>query len=227
MPARNDREMQLPLAVNSGALVTLYGDDGFDSEQVVGFETGYRIQPQDGLAFDVAAFYNLYEDLRGATQGAAFLDGDHWVLPFTYGNHFRGQSYGAELMARWEPQRHCRLEATYAWCRTLLQSKTPGATSYSSEGDSPWHQVGLRLTVDLPGRCELGGGVRWVDALKAQSVPSYWAGDVRLAWRPNAQWELAVVGQQLAGNHREIGPCFVTRPEAVPASVYAQFTWRY
>jgi outer membrane receptor for ferrienterochelin and colicin len=51
--------------------------------------------------------------------------------------------------------------------------------------------------------------------------------NVRVAWRPNAQWEVAVVGQHLGRTHAELGRSFVTGAERVPASVYGQVTWRY
>jgi iron complex outermembrane receptor protein len=108
-----------------------------------------------------------------------------------------------------------------------LRRDAPDVVSYTGAGDSPRHQLGLRATLDLPGRVELDAGLRWVDELPAQSVSSYLAGNVRVAWRPNAQWEVAVVGQHLGRTHAELGRSFVTGAERVPASVYGQVTWRY
>jgi iron complex outermembrane receptor protein len=228
MPARNDRDMRIGLgALDATTLINLYGSPATESEKVVGLELGYRVQPAATVLFDVAAFYNFYTDLRAARPGTPFPADTYVVVPYYYGAFQNGETYGAELLAEWRPASWCRLQATYAWLEMRLRRDAPDVVSYTGAGDSPRHQVGLRATLDLPGRVELDAGLRWVDELPAQSVSSYLAGNVRVAWRPNAQWEVAVVGQHLGRTHAELGRSFVIGAERVPASVYGQVTWRY
>jgi hypothetical protein len=57
----------------------------------------------------------------------------------------------------------------------------------------------------------------------ATSIPEA----LRLAWRPNQNWEFAIVGQHLGPTHSEQGLSFTVGAERVPASVYGQITGRY
>ena len=228
LPARNDRDMRIGLtALDATTLVNLYGSSAMDSEKVIGLELGYRAQPRDGWLLDVAAFYNCYSDLRGVRAGAPFAEDGHTVAPYYYGSFQSGDAYGAEALVEWRPARWCRWQATYSWLQMLLRPDEPGIGSYTSAGDSPQHQVGLRVALDLPGRVEVDAGLRWVDALPAQAVGRYLTGNVRVAWRPSDHWELAVVGQNLGQTHQELGSSFVVGAERVPASVSGQVTWRY
>ena len=68
--------------------------------------------------------------------------------------------------------------------------------------------------------------MRYVDSLASQNVPSYVTADVRLAWQPTKQLELAVVGQNLLDSrHPEFGTGR-TRHE-IQHGVYGKVTYRF
>ena len=48
-------------------ILALAGNRGFDSEELIAFELGYRGEPTDHTGLDIAVFYNLYDDLRTFT----------------------------------------------------------------------------------------------------------------------------------------------------------------
>ena len=45
------------------------GTIGFESETLMAYEIGYRVQPFEKLSFDLAAYYNDYDDLRSIRGG--------------------------------------------------------------------------------------------------------------------------------------------------------------
>jgi iron complex outermembrane recepter protein len=101
--------------------------------------------------------------------------------------------------------------------------------------------VSFRASVDITKDIDLDGWLRFasevqgsgavIPALPSPSttVPSYVTLDLRLAWRPIKDLELAVVGQNLVGSpHREFNPTFVsTQYTEVGRSVYGKITWRF
>ncbi len=53
--------------------IVFTGKPDIVAEDLLSFELGYRAQPIDGLSFDIAGFYNIYDDLRTVGEGAPFL----------------------------------------------------------------------------------------------------------------------------------------------------------
>jgi iron complex outermembrane receptor protein len=80
--------------------------------------------------------------------------------------------------------------------------------------------------MDLPHHLDLDCTLRYVSELASQNVPAYTAFDVRLAWRPTQQFELAIVGQNLFDNqHLEFGAS-ANRHE-IERGVFATLTFRW
>jgi iron complex outermembrane receptor protein len=103
----------------------------------------------------------------------------------------------------------------------------PGV-SVATEGNSPRHQLGLGSTHDLHWNLRLNFDVRYVGKLTSLPVDGYLTADARVAWRPHADVEFAVVGRNLVGErHQEFTADFsggrsLTKVER---SVYGVLTW--
>jgi hypothetical protein len=86
--------------------VSLFGDENFNSEELLAFELGYRIQPMDRLFVDIAAFYNLYDRLRTIEPQRPLQEisplPSRLVRPFVAGNKMAGETYGVEWYYRLE-----------------------------------------------------------------------------------------------------------------------------
>jgi iron complex outermembrane receptor protein len=99
-------------------------------------------------------------------------------------------------------------------------------TGQGQEGDSPHHQILIRSSLDLNARVQWDTTVRYVDELPHQFVPAYWAVDLRLAYTPCKNLELAVVGQNLMDNrHPEFGVPPARRE--IQRGIYGKATWRF
>jgi iron complex outermembrane receptor protein len=206
--------------------VTLFGNRGLDSETLIAYEAGYRVQPQPRLSFDSALFFNDYDDLRTlefVPPPAGF------VAAQTAANRMYGETYGVELAANWQPTDWWHFRASYTFLEIDLhrRASSNNPLNESIEGQSPQHQFAIHSGLDLPHHVEFDLGLRYVDALPALSVPSYFSLDARLAWSPFKNFEAAIVGQNLLDNHHpEFKPTTIsTLPTEVERSVYGKLTW--
>ena len=197
---------------------------GFESEELIAYEIGYREQPVQWFSWDLALFYNQYENLESFRSTPVFM------FPITNANDLRGEGYGGELSAQAELMSWWKLSGWYSFLQLQLH---PGATRPARgadiEGSSPHNQVFLMSTMDVTCTVQFDLLGRYVDNLPYQQVPHYISLDVRLAWRPNCEWELAVVGQNLLDSHHpEFGGSPTARPNSeIERGVYGMVTRRW
>jgi iron complex outermembrane receptor protein len=229
-PAQSDRDMRFNVDTDklAGLPLSFFGNEEFDSEEVLVYELGYRIQPVDRLTMDVAVFYNVYDDLRSLENKGVAIDPLPPYIRVEVDNLFEARTYGVECAGTWQAMSWWRLQLAYTYIRLDIDPDPTSTDTEREEGDVPRHQVGLRSTMDLPGHFEFDTGLRYVDALSSQDVPSYLVLDVRLGWRPNPRWELSVVGQNLLDSqHPEFSSLFTVQRTEVEHSVYGKVTMRF
>jgi iron complex outermembrane receptor protein len=194
IPARLNADLRLtvPVAI-PGVPLPLYvmvnGNDDFDSEDLSAYEAGYRMQIRSHLSLDVAVFDNRYDNLQTQEAQAPFVvpgPPTYLVLAASLDNLMEGESYGGTIVVNWEPIASWRLQFQYAHTELDLTSK-PGsndAGALTVAGNSPGNQVSVLSFLELPHDLSLFTGIRYVEELPSQSVPSYTAIDWSLAWRP-------------------------------------------
>jgi iron complex outermembrane receptor protein len=224
----------LPLFPGYG-VVSLFGDGDYESEELLAYELGYRVQPTDQFSVDIATFFNDYSNLRTLEPANPFLEVSpspaHLVFPFTADNKMDGEAYGVEVAADWRASDWWRIQASYTYLQIQLElDRDSGDTlSESAEGESPHHQVSLRSSMDIVSDVALDLWVRYVDDLPSQDVDSYFTLAVRLGWKLDRNVELSVVGQNLLDNqHPEYKPEFIdTIPTEVERGVYGKVTWQF
>ena len=229
-PSRAESDVRInpapPVPLPPGT-ITIFGNPEMSSEEVLAYEIGYRVQPIERLTFDLTAFYNDYDQLRTLerTQPGP-------VSPSIAANNLTGETYGVELSASAQPFERWRLQGSYSFLEIQLHRK-PGSSDISSErageGSSPNHQVVLRSLLDLGWNIQFDSTFRYVDALPAPGIPSYVAVDLRLAWSPRRNLEVALVGRNLLDDrHPEFAPTFIgTERTEVERSVLATFKWLF
>ena len=239
-PGLVDSDFRINVAVMPGApdpLVVAAGRFGAErrSEGLIAYELGYRVQPTDRCSLDVAAFYNVYDHLVSLEPGAPFAEAlpapAHVVLPLVMEHRLAATAYGVELAGAWAVTDHWRLRAAYSFLELNVDASGSAdpISPAALEGRSPRHQWSVQSAWDIGRHWELDGTLRYVDRLPDLAVPAYLALDVRLAWKPNARWEAALVGQNLLHDqHVEMRPSFLPiQQTAVQWGVYGKVTWRY
>ncbi|MBN1910000.1 MAG: TonB-dependent receptor [Pirellulales bacterium] len=238
-PSRTDQDIRVlgpPVAMSfvppGATFMRFEGSRDVGSEALLAYEIGMRAQPSDRFWWDLAVFFNKYDQLVASipltpAPPAPTLPPSFWQM--ISANAMRGETYGFELASTYQMSPNWRLQAGYSYLRMCLQAR-PDAVANSAEdieGASPQNQVYLQSGWDLGGNVKLDVMGRYVDSLPAWHVPSYVVMDVRLAWTPRRNLEIAVVGRNLLDSAH---PEFVDRsitPSDVQSEVYGMATWRY
>jgi iron complex outermembrane receptor protein len=223
-----------PIPPSPAAVTSISGDRGFESETLIAYEAGYRVQLHERLSVDLAAFYNDYDELRSLEPGdppVDFFSSPPSVRAFA-ANKLAGQTYGGEISLNYQPATWWRLRAGYSLLFMNLHRVEGGRDSASErliEGTSPRNQFLLRSSMDLPRDFEFDATLRYVDSLPSLNVDSYLALDLRLGWHPTENVELSIVAQNLFDHqHREFGPTTVaTGSTEVESSIYGKVTIRF
>ncbi len=216
--------------------VTVYlrGNNHFGSEILWAYEAGYRASPSGICSLDVTIYMNRYRKLLmimpDSRQPGLLLAYPEFYI--TVQNGMRGETYGAELAARFNPSRWWHLQVAYTYERLFLHREQDITTGYSDEeqeGKSPRNQFSLRSSMGLPGNLSFDAWLRYVDNLSDSHIPAYLTMDLRLAWKPREGLELALVGRNLLDNsHPEFVPEYLlTERSEVVRSLYGQITWNF
>ena len=222
------------------AVIAVFGshrfNSQFNSEDLLAYELGYRVQATSSLSLDIATFYNNYSNLRTAEPGAPFVEGSpaptDIVIPFVAGNKMSGGTYGVELFADWKVVPKWRLAGSYSYLQMDIHKNANSLDPIPSDnpnGSSPRHQWYLRSSIDLPKHFDQDTTLRFVDHLPGLNVPSYYSLDAHLGWRPVTRLELSIGGQNLLNNwHFEFMPDFVnTSPTVVKRSIFGSITVKF
>ena len=206
----------------------------FRSEQMNGYEFGYRHLLGQRLYLSFSTFYNHYSSLFSEDiTGSPFIETNpaptHLLLPAEFGNGLLGTTSGGEIAPEWQVTSFWRLRGSYSFLEMHIK-KAPNSLDIGSgpgiEGSSPRHQVLMQSGFDLAKGFTVDLLYRYVSALPGQSVRAYSGGDVALAWNMTPHFRMSVVGQNLLQpHHAEFG----TDPGAlvqIKRSAYAQISWQ-
>jgi iron complex outermembrane recepter protein len=223
-PTRIDEDV---IAFGPNGIHLVEGSRDFESEELLAYELGYRIQPNPELLVDLAAFYNVYDQLRSQEPPPAA------PFPIVLRNKLDAETWGVELRVNAQPRQGFRLQAAYARLEKRF-SLDPGSRDPLGglgEGNDPENRFALRSSLDLPSNLEVDAALRYVSSLPQPRVDDYTELDLRLGWHPgwinSEALELSLVGRNLLhSSHEEFGPANPFR-EAVERSVYGKMTWRF
>ncbi len=245
-PSRSDEgavAQSLALPPNSGlnpapfpVFVEFRGSNDFESETLIAYEAGYRVQPGNGLSVDLAVFYNKYDKLRTTDNPVASVrlspPPPRVNVSVTADNKAKGETYGAEFAVDWQVFPWWRLKASYTYLQMQIHriegSSDVGAEA--AEGDDPHNQFSLRSLMDLGRNVEFDAWFRYVDNLPSLGIRSYVTCDARIAWRSLKNVEIALVGQNLLDNHHPeqgLDTLLSNQSTEVPRGVYGKITWKF
>jgi iron complex outermembrane receptor protein len=204
----------------------------FDSEKLVAYEAGYRIQPNARTYVTASAFYNVLNDVLSTEPATPVVQTTppppRAILPVFFANGLHGSSAGVEATADVRPATWWRVTANYSYLRIEL-ARNPGSADLTqertNEGRSPRHQWQAMSSMDLPGEWSFDASMRYISELPIVTVPAYASSTLRLAWKPSPRAEVAVVGADLnAPRHLEWLDGVTSRNE-IRRSVYASVTF--
>lgn len=211
----------------------VFGSQQFQSEDLIAYEIGYRVQASNSFSVDIATFYNSYSNLRTAEPGAPFVEvaptPTDVVVPFAALNKMSGGTYGVEPFFDWKVLPRWKLFGSYSFLKMNIHknSNSLDPTADLPNGENPEHQFYFRSSLELPKHIEQNLVVRHVTQLPGLNVPGYSSLDGGVRWTPVPGWEFSFNGENwLNDRHTEFAPDFVnTLPTIVGRSFNVAITW--
>jgi iron complex outermembrane receptor protein len=184
--------------------VRLLPNREFKAEELVAYEAGYRVRPIEPLYVTVSGFYNQHENALSTELLTPFVETmplpPRLILPVMFRNGLHGNSHGIEVTADARPASWLRWSGSYSYLRVQV-TRNPGSTDVSQErryeGLSPRHKIQLHSSIDLPRRVTVDWLLRYASELPAGPVAGYATSNLRLAWQPTPDLEVALVGSDL------------------------------
>ncbi len=235
VPSRATDDVQIVTAPSNFPIFPTFpvvrGDRAIEAEQVLAWEVGMRAAPTDEFYWDLAAFYNKYEDLQVFRAGTPGFDPTLGVfaLPLTLFNGADADTYGFELASTWQIHPRWTTRGAYSFLVVDMEY-SPLAFAANSTESNPRNQFFTHNSWDLGCNWQFDVVGRYVDTLSSLNIPSYFQMDSRLAWTPTAHLEFAVVGRNLLDSHQPefnddtIAGVFATE---VQRELYGMMSLRY
>nr|WP_320011334.1 TonB-dependent receptor [uncultured Desulfobulbus sp.] len=219
-----------------GTNIYFTGNEDFDSERVTAYELGYRWQAKRTLSFDLALFYNEYDDIYSVSP-------DLSNLPVEVNNYFvnaqAGQGKGLELTVDWQPQTWLSFALAYSYLDMEIAGDGIQAGSSWVSRSAPKKQLSLRSSIALADDWRLNLWWRYVDTVECRDntnitgnipieIDDYYVFNANLIWTPNEHLELMLAGQNLLDSEqlRYISE-YQTPATEVERLVYGKITWRF
>ncbi len=236
-PSRADEDQLISLGQWYGQggiqyINQLSGNDDLDSEELIAYELGYRLQPTEKLLFDFTTFYNDYDRLMAWETNVDASNMPVYILfDNAFDNTMAGETYGAELTAHWTVTDNWKLAGSYTFLQMqfhLDQDRTD-AFSEDNEGASPHNQFNVRSYLNVTDAVQFDTMLYYVDNLPLADIDNYIRLDARLGWQVNEQVELSLVGQNLCdGLHKEYSDNVSQRMSTeMQRGVYARLSLRF
>lgn len=215
----------------------------FESEVVLAYELGYRSQINERLSFDLALYYHDYQQLRDFGIQGFEPEAHYFVTVVRFSNTIEGSIQGLEWALDWQPSPTLRWRLAYHLMAADFESTSSPeqialpsiATVY--EQSSPKQQLSLYSQWQINPRFNASFWLRAVDeapllggALGSliQGVDEYVTFDLRLAWSPKPNLELALLGKNLLDTaHQEAVDDTHSVPGEVPRSIMGTVRWEF
>lgn len=206
-------------------LPTFVANPRVESEDLLAYELGYRVQPQARLSIDAAVFYHDYHHLIGHNPTGFVPGSPLGVMTIEPQNTLQGKSFGAEITLTVAPADGWRVSASYSALKLELHG-APVSEAEQFERNAPTHQFSLRSSYDFSRFVSLDAQLRYVD--NVDQVPAYLTGDVRISWRPREWIELSLAGTNLLDDRHPEQASILGSPRIeVPRGIFAKVSCRF
>ena len=228
-PSSIEEDVSLLGAVAPTAPLTelrIYGNPHQESEELIAYELGHRIQLTQALSFDTSLFLNNFDKLQTiSAPGPSFTGSNgNTIIPYRLDNLGSGHVYGAEIASSWNVTQNWKLSGSYSYLKMDLSVKPGTATTLQAgEALAPRHQFSVQSYYNINEAVHWDNMFYYVDHL-SQPVGSYVRYDTRIAWLVQPGIEISLIGKNLLGAHEE----FPTTPQTeVDRSFIGQVLWKF
>ncbi|HEV2644740.1 MAG TPA: TonB-dependent receptor [Acidobacteriaceae bacterium] len=214
--------------------VQLLGNKKFMSENVEGYEAGYRILRGERFYLDLSSFWSNYTNLQSFSAASISSSGGNTTIAIQYQNQIAGHTSGFEFAPQVSVAPWWRLNTSYSFVSSNFSANGPTSDISSTgsvstyEGSTPRHLVSVQSKMDLPWHLQLNQMYRFVSALRAQKVEAYQTMDVTGSRSLGRDVAIKIVGQNLfQPHHKEWGTGDPNQaPEGIYRAAYIQLSFR-
>lgn len=210
-------------------LVQSAGNRSLDSEELIAYELGYRIQPSSSSSIDIATFYNDYQKLFRDALGTPIFPvfpGPYAIQPISTYNDNTAYSVGIEVAGRWNVCDGWQLVGSYSYIDLVFDNKS--SPTFSDVGRQPSNQFNLTSDYRFSNHIEMTNSVYYVDKLSGVDIPAYYQVNTRISYEVLRGIELSLVGQNLLDDrHQEFTPFIYRYPAEIGRSIYGSAAFRF
>jgi iron complex outermembrane receptor protein len=232
-PSDLEEDFQLTGPAGPATYIRVAGNHRFQSEDVIGYEAGYRTLVRDRVFLDLAAFRNQYSRLQSFSAPMLSTVGGDTYITIEYQNEIGGTTSGFEIAPQVALTSWWRVNTSYSYLDSDFHANGPtsniSATGSVStyEKSSPKHMVVVQSMINLPDEFEFDPMYRYVSGLAAQKVPGYQTMDLRGGRMLGKHLRFEVVGQNLfQPHHYEWGTGDPTQPPVgIERAAYVQLSF--
>lgn len=221
-------------------MATFHGSENMNSEILIAYELGFRLQPAQNLGFAATGFFHDYDRLRFAQINAPIIHMESPVpyveSPSSLTNDLFGNSQGFEIESELHLRSDWKLAANYSFLHAdfFLKNPVPSAAGNPLESITeniiPNHQAVMRSAWDLGRRFELDITGRYVSKLTNSTISDYATADCRVGYQAFSGFEFFAAGQNLIGpaHHEFDSPLTLQTLKAqTERTLYLGATWTF
>jgi iron complex outermembrane receptor protein len=224
--------LQGPAGPNT--FIQVAGNKHFKSEDVLGYEAGYRLLHGTRFYLDLSGFWSQYSNLQSFSAPMITTSSGNTYITIQYQNQIAGSTSGFEFSPQVSIAPWWHINSSYSFVSSNFNANGPtsniSATGSVStyEKSTPRHLVSVQSKIDLPLRFQFDQMYRYASDLPAQKVKAYQTVDLVLGRTLGRDLSFAVVGQNLfQRQHYEWGTGDPTQPPVgIYRAAYAQLTFK-
>ena len=218
VPNRNMDDVNFLAAGTGAGYLTFVGNPDVKPEELIAYEAGYRAKLHKNFSFDIAGFYNSYNNLASNN----FLN----ALTIEAGNQNNGKTLGYEVSAKWNVNKNMILAANYTNINMDIDSAS--ASQVTSTLNTPTHQYGASVHINLPKNIQVNNHIYYNHKIQNGSIPSYYRWDSNVKWQVRDNFEVSLVGQNLTdAQHQEFTAFTYSNQANIGRSVYVKLNYHF
>jgi iron complex outermembrane receptor protein len=233
-PSDLEEDFFLQGAETPTTFIQVIGNRHFKSEDVLGYELGYRILHGDRFYIDLSSFWSQYTNLQSFSAPTVSSSAGNTYITIQYRNQILGHTSGFEFAPQISIASWWHVNTSYSFVSSNFAANGPTSNISSTgsvstyEKSSPRHMVSLQSKINLPSRFHFDQTYRFVSQLPAQKVPSYQTMDLVFGRPLGRNISFEVVGQNLFQRHHyEWGTGDPAQPlVGIYRAAYAQLTFK-
>ncbi len=196
-----------------------------DSEDMIAYELGYRIQPMKTLSLDVTGYYNDYKNLLNDVL-EPFSIPSYVLQPISVANTNKAYSAGFEVAVKYNVMPAWQLSSSYSYIDLVFKDKQELVFFFL--GKHPKNMFNLSSTYLFPNRLEMTNSLYSVSELNSIAIPSYVRFDTKFSYPLTDNIDVSLVGQNLLDNrHKEFTQFLFQTQAEIGRSVYANLAFKF